>query len=205
MLQHEHGRRQEIIVRALGADPRLALLDGNLLVSAPRQALMDAGLDAVTHACESLWSRNRSVITDGLAEKALEVFLDRFPTAINDRDPHALQEIIEASSAANLACGNTGLALCHSMNTAPDVPLAHGYVNGCILLATAQFNRPQMDPKHQALIDRLPKLYEEVNCSGKFKPGECDEKNTELFVNASRDHPFRQNNIREASGEIQCP
>ena len=88
-------------------------------------------MDAVTHACESLWARNRSIITDGLAEKALETFLDRFPPAINDRDPQALQEIIEASSAANLACGNTGLALCHAMNTAPDVPLAHGtYVNG---------------------------------------------------------------------------
>lgn len=113
--QHEHGRRQEIIVRALGSEPRVALLDGQVLVSAPHQALLDAGLDAVTHACESLWARNRCLITDALAEKALETFLDRFPSAINDRDPAALQDIIEASSAANLACGNSGLALCHAM------------------------------------------------------------------------------------------
>ena len=186
----------------MGADPRVAILDGNLLVSAPRQALMDAGMDAVTHACESLWARNRSIITDALAEKALETFLDRFPAAINDRDPQALQEIIEASSAANLACGNTGLALCHAMNTAPDVPLAHGYINSCILLATAQFNRPNMDSKHQKMIDRLPKLFEDVSCPGKFKSGECSEKNTELFVNASREHPFRMNNIRESSGKF---
>ena len=158
-------------------------------------------MDAITHACESLWARNRCLITDALAEKALETFLTRLPAAINDRDPNACQDIIEASSAANLACGNSGLALCHAMNTAPDVPLAHGYVNGCVLKAVAAFNRPVMDEKHQKLIDRLPKLYEEVDCSGKFKEGECDEKITELFVNASRDHPFRKNNLRESSGK----
>ena len=59
-----------------------------------------------------------------------------------------------------------------------------------------------MDSKHQKMIDRLPKLFEDVNCPGKFKNGECDEKNTELFVNASREHPFRMNNIREASGKL---
>ena len=185
----------------MGSEPRVAILDGNLLVSAPRQALMDAGMDAVTHACESLWARNRSLITDALAEKALETFLERFPKAINDRDPQALQDIIEASSAANLACGNTGLALCHAMNTAPDVPLAHGYINSCILRAVAEFNRPLMDERHQKLIDRLPKLFDDVNCPGNFKETECDEKNIELFVNASREHPFRMNNIRETSGE----
>ena len=184
----------------MGSEPRVALLDGEVLVSAPRQALLDAGLDAVTHACESLWARNRCLITDALAEKALETFLNRFPTAINDRDPQALQEIIEASSAANLACGNTGLALCHAMNTAPDVPLAHGYVNGCILLAVSAFNRPHMDEKHQKLIDRLPKLYEDIKCSGKFEKDECDKKNADFFVNASREHPFRKNNVRESSG-----
>ncbi|KAK5163905.1 uncharacterized protein LTR77_010299 [Saxophila tyrrhenica] len=203
LVLHERGRRQEIIVRAMGSEPRVALLDGNLLKSAPRQPLLDAGLDAVTHACESLWSRNRSIITDALAEKALETFLDRFPTALNYRDPKALQDIIEASCAANLACGNTGLALCHAMNTAPDVPLAHGYVNGCTLPAVAAFNRPHMDERHQKLIDRLPKLYRELNCSGSFADGECDENNTELFVDGSRDHPFRHNNIRETT-DAEC-
>ena len=161
---------------------------------------MDAGMDAVTHACESLWARNRCLITDALAEKALETFLDSFPAAINDRDPNALQDVIEASSAANLACGNTGLALCHAMNTAPDVPLAHGYTNGCLLKAVAAFNRPLMDKRHQKLIDRLPKLFEDVGCSGKFADGEVGKKNADLFVDASRNHPFRKNNVRESSG-----
>ena len=184
----------------MGSEPRVALLDGQVLVSAPRRPLLDAGFDAVTHACESLWAKNRCLITDALAEKALETFLDRFPAAINDRDPEALQDIIEASSAANLACGNSGLALCHAMNTAPDVPLAHGYVNACILKAVAAFNRPFMQERHQQLLDRLPKLFEDVNFPGKFAEGECDKKNSDLLVDGSRDHPFRKNNIRDSSG-----
>ena len=183
----------------------MALLDGQVLVSAPRRALLDAALDAITHACESLWSRNRSLITDALAEKALETFLARLPTALNDRDPEALQDVIEASCAANLACGNTGLALCHAMNTAPDVPLAHGYTNGCLLRAVAAFNRPLMDERHRKLIDGLPDLFEKLSWSGKFAEGEVDKKNADLFVRACQDHPFRKNNIRESSGECRTP
>ena len=185
----------------MGSEPRVALLDGQLLASAPRKPLLDAGFDAVTHACESLWAKNASLFTDALAEKALETFLDRWPTAINDRDPQALQDIIEASSAANLACGNSGLALCHAMNTAPDVPLAHGYVNGCILLAVASFNRPHMKMRHQELLDRLPKLFEDVGSLKGFAEGECDKTHSDLFVDASRNHPFRKNNIRESTGK----
>lgn len=185
----------------MGSEPRVALLDGELLVSAPRRPLLDAGFDAVTHACEALWAKNASLFTDALAEKALETFLDRFSAAVNDRDPQALQDILEASSAANLACGNSGLALCHAMNTAPDVPLAHGYVNGCILLAVASFNRPFMKKRHQVLLDRLPKLFDDVGSPGSFVKGECNKANSDLFVDASRNHPFRKNNIRESSGK----
>lgn len=200
-MKHEHGRRQELIIRAMGSEPRVALLDGRVLVSAPRKVLLDAALDAISHACESLWSRNRSLITDGLAEKALETFLTRLPAALNHRELDALQDIMEASSAANLACGNTGLALCHAMNASPDVALPHGYVNGCLLTAVASFNRPFMDERHQSMVDRLPSLFAEIGWQAKFAKGEVDRDTTELFVNASRDHPFRNNNIRSSSGE----
>lgn len=86
-------------------------------------------------------------------------------------------------------------------NTAPDVPLAHGYTNGCILLAIAAFNRPYMAEKHQKLIDRLPQMYKDIGCTGRFADGECSAAHADLFVNASKDHPFRKNNIRESTDE----
>lgn len=86
-------------------------------------------------------------------------------------------------------------------NIAPDVPLAHGYINGCILLAMAAFNRQDMEKKHQELIDRLPKMYQDIGCRGRFAEGECDKRNADLFVNASREHPFRKNNARDSTDD----
>lgn len=170
-------------------------------MSCPRKPLLDAALDAITHACESLWSRNRSLITDALAEEALDTFLLHLPAAINDRDPEALQAILEASSAANLACGNTGLALVHALNTAPDVPLPHGYTNGCLLPAIAAFNRPQMDERHQKLLDQLPGLFQRIGWQGRFAEGDVNADKARLFVQASQDHPFRKNNLRPSTGK----
>lgn len=189
-----------MIIRQCGAEPRVALLDGNLLIDCPRKHMIDAALDAISHSCESLWSRNRNLFTDALAEKALETFVDQLPAAINDRNPIALQAILEASSAASLACGNTGLALIHALNTAPDVPLPHGYTNGCLLLAVYAFNRSHMERRHQTLIDRLPSMLEKIGWNSRFKQDEVDPERAELFVQASRDHPFRNNNIRPSSG-----
>lgn len=58
-----------------------------------------------------------------------------------------------------------------------------------------------MAEKHQKLIDRLPKMYQEIGCSGRFADGECSMAHAELFVNASREHPFRKNNIRDSTDE----
>jgi len=202
-MQHEHGRPTEIVIRGTGCEPRVALLDGHLLATCPRRPLLDAALDAMTHACESLWSRRRSIITDGLAEKALETFITHLPAAIYDeqRDPEALQAILEASSAANLACGNTGLALIHALTMSPDVPLAHGYQNGCLLLAVAAFNRPLMDPRHQKLVDQLGPLFEKIGWPGLYEARDIDDGKAALMIRASTGNPFRANNIRESSDE----
>lgn len=163
--------------------------------------MLDAALDAITHACESLWSRRRTLITDALAEKALETLINRLPAALNDRDPEACQEIMEASSAANLACGNTGLALIHALTMSPDVPLPHGYQNGCLLLAVSRFNRSLMDPRHQVLVDQLEPLFQKIGWPGLYQAKEIDDHNAFLMVRASTGNPFRANNIRDSSGK----
>ncbi|KAF2172365.1 hypothetical protein M409DRAFT_17600 [Zasmidium cellare ATCC 36951] len=203
LVLHEHGRPTEVIVRAMGAEPRVALLDGNVLLSCPKKPMLDAALDAITHACESLWSRRRTLITDALAEKALETLINRLPAALNDRDPDACQDLMEASSAANLACGNTGLALIHALTMSPDVPLPHGYQNGCLLLAVAKFNRSLMDPRHQTLVDQLEPLFKKIGWPGLYSTNEIDDHNAFLMVRASTGNPFRSNNIR-ASSDQEC-
>jgi alcohol dehydrogenase class IV len=137
-----------------------------------------------------------------MAEKALRTFIRYLPAAVNDRDPQALQAIIEASSAANLACGNTGLGLVHALTTSPEVPLAHGYQNAAILLAVCKFNREIMDPEHQELIDQLPALYETLKYPTKYAADDIDDGKAALMVKASTGHPFRMNNARSSSGKL---
>ena len=156
----------------------------------------------MTHACEALWVRRRSLITSALAEKALRTFLTVAPSALQDRDPKALQSLLVASTAANLACGNTGLGLVHALSAAPDLKLPHGYQNGCLLIAVAQFNRSYLSFEHQALIDQLQVTLHIMGWSGNFKTGEIADREVALMVKASTGHTFRANNIRPSTGKI---
>ena len=56
-------------------------------------------------------------------------------------DVDAMQELVEASAMANLACGNSGLGLVHALSSAPDVHLPHGHQNGVLLPHVAAYNR----------------------------------------------------------------
>lgn len=201
-LQHEKGRNTEIVIVGYGTEPAVAILDATLLLDCPDKPLLYSALDALTHSLESLWVKNRSLVTDALAEKAARTIMDVLPTVMKTRDLRSLQILLEASSVANLACGNTGLGLVHGLSCAPSVPLAHGYQNGALLLAVAKFNRPNMDPEHQILVDKLEKLFEDISWFGKFQAQEVDTPKGEAMIKASRGHPFRLNNIRTSSGTL---
>jgi len=188
-------------VFAYGTEPRVALLDGNLLKACPTRPFLDAALDAITHACESLWVRNRSLITDALAEKALRTFFAELPKGITERDPASLQALMEASSTANLACGNSGLGLVHALSSAPGVKLPHGYQNGALLLAVAAFNRPYLPPAHQQLIDQLGPLFKTLNWEGKYAPSDVGDQEAKMIIAASTGHAFRANNIRPSTDQ----
>jgi len=201
LVLHEAGRDREIVVRGNANQPRVALLDGTVLKDCPYKPLLDAALDAITHACEALWAKNRSIMTDGLAEKALTTFITYLPAALKERDLKALQKLIEASTAANIACGNTALGLVHALSSAPAVKLPHGYQNGALLLAVIEFNRPILEPGHQKMVDQIKPMFEKIGWQCGFAPGEIDEEKAKLMVTASAENSFRFNNARPSSDE----
>ena len=57
LVLHEPGRKDELVVRADGCEPRVAILDGTVLRRLPRDPLLHAGLDALSHAMEAQWAR----------------------------------------------------------------------------------------------------------------------------------------------------
>jgi alcohol dehydrogenase class IV len=196
---HDPDLEQILVVRGRGYEPRVAILDGTLLQTLPRRPMLEAGLDALSHALEALWAVNASAFTDALAVAAANEICDTLPAALERRRVADLQRLLEASAMANLACGNAGLGLIHALSSAASVHLAHGYQNGVLLRAVAAFNRPDLSPTAAAAVDRAERLYDEIEFEASFGDGALDSADVDHMVSAALTHAFRANNIRASS------
>jgi alcohol dehydrogenase class IV len=194
---HDPRHTRHLIIRGHGYEPQVALLDGELLRTLPPRPLIAAALDALSHALESLWAHGATRFTDAMALPAAADIFDALPWVL-DGDDTARQTLMEASAMANLACGNSGLALVHALTSAPDVHLPHGYQNGVLLGAVARFNQSALRPEVQALTARLTELYARIGFADQFAPGELTKDGVEAMVSAALANPFRRNNCRIA-------
>jgi alcohol dehydrogenase class IV len=208
LVLHEPGRKDELVLRADGCEPRVAILDGTVLRRLPRDPLLYAGLDALSHAMEAQWARRGSWFTAALGEAAAAQIVQVLPAAAEgassgangrgDND-ESLQRLIDASCAANMACGNSGLTLVHALSTAPSVHLPHGLKNGILLPHVAHFNEEVSAPATRSLMAQIGPLYRTLGFRPEFPPGLADTDAADAMVTASSGHPFRANNIRESS------
>jgi alcohol dehydrogenase class IV len=195
LVLHEPGLERMVAIIARGCEPRLALLDGEMLRSLPRQPMLEAAFDSLSHAFESLWSTGANRISDLLALGAIETIFQTLSAAL-ERDGAAMQALMEASAIANLACGSAGLALVHAFTSSPQVHLPHGYQNAVLLPHVAEFNRPVLTGEARAWIDRLPALYREVAFEPNFH---VEDAVADELLAAGRRHYLRTNNRRPAS------
>lgn len=207
LVLHEPGVVREIVIRGEGYEPTAAVLDASVLRGLPRSPLVFAALDALTHALEALWSRGRSVFTDACALHAGTEILALLPDAVagcedgrnadGDND-EVLQCLLEASSLANIACGNSGLALVHALSSSPAIDVPHGRQNGVLLPHVARLNRSALEATGRTLADGLGELYERIGFTARFEPGEAFAA---PMIEASRGHVFRENNAVEATDD----
>jgi alcohol dehydrogenase class IV len=199
LVLHEAGRARELVIRGPGYEPAVAILDATLLRGLPRAPLIYAGMDALTHALEAFWVHGRSSFTDANATAAADALLDELVGAVTAPTDAGLQRLLEASCAANLACGSSGLGLVHALSSAPSVPLPHGQQNAALLRHVARFNYAHLSARHQAYVDRLDDCYTALGLAPGFAAGEITPAQTLAMLEASRGHPFRLNNVRAAT------
>jgi alcohol dehydrogenase class IV len=209
LVLHEPGRSKELVVRGPGCEPRVAVLDGRLLRGLPRDPMLHAGLDALSHAVEALWARGATFFTDGLALHAARAILRLLPRALDGipggdnaggHNDQVLQELLEASSAANMACGNSGLALIHALSTSPAVRIPHGLQNAVLLPHVGRFNQGHMSAEGAALLPLIDRLYDEIGFSPSFDDlTGAGAASAEHMLAASAGHPFRVNNRRAST------
>lgn len=210
LVLHEHGRDNEIVVRGELCAPRAAVLDATVLRTLPRNPLLYSAFDALSHALEALWARGANYFTAAMAIPAARSIIARLPAAAAGADDgtnaagandDALQELLEASCAANMACGNSGLALVHALSSSPSVRIPHGLQNAVLLSHVARFNAPLLSAEALALLPLIDALYDELALVSSFEAIGHGPVDGLRMLEASLQNPFRANNLRVSSKE----
>lgn len=115
------------------ASPRLfartALLDPELTLTLPQDITIITGLDALSHAFESIWNRNANIMARGYALQAIKIILHTLPALVSDLQDMGLRfKMMEASTLAGLAISGTRTALAHSISY--PITARHGMPHG---------------------------------------------------------------------------
>tara|TARA_B100000676_G_C18076557_1_gene848051 strand:- start:2015 stop:3199 length:1185 start_codon:yes stop_codon:yes gene_type:complete len=128
-------------------DPKLrpshAILDPRLSLSMPYALTLATGLDALSHAMESVWNRRHTAITDAISTAAIKLIWTHLEAALKSPDDIELRGHIQtASLMAGLAMGTTQTALAHSISYpfTARCGIPHGIACSFTLAEVARFN-----------------------------------------------------------------
>lgn len=109
--------------------PERTLIDPELMLSLPRGLTVSTGLDALSHALESIWNRNANPVSTNDAVAAARIILDALPAAAeNPGDLGLRTRMAQGALLAGLAFSNTRTALAHSLSY--PITLRHGVPHG---------------------------------------------------------------------------
>ncbi|PRY64061.1 lactaldehyde reductase [Glaciihabitans tibetensis] len=123
------------------AIPILAIVDSEMMATAPRSLKVATGLDALTHAIEGYTTQGAWELSDLFHLKAITIIAEALPAAA-DGDAAAADRMALAQYVAGMGYSNVGLGLVHGMAH----PLGafynapHGVANGILLAPVMRFN-----------------------------------------------------------------
>lgn len=141
-----HGRKFPLISDDL--IPDIALLDPELVKSAPASVTADTGMDVITHAIEAVVATGATHFTDAMAEKSLELAFAWLPRAYENGDDMAARDAMHQSSClAGLAFTSAGLGINHGLAHALGAALhvVHGRINAALLPHVIAWNAADPD------------------------------------------------------------
>lgn len=172
--------------------PNVAIIDPQFVVSLPKRATADTGLDVLTHAIEAYISNMANDYTDGLALQAMDLVFAYLKRAYQNGqfDLKAREKMHNASCIAGMAFTNAFLGLNHSMahKLGGDYHIPHGRANAILLPYIVKYNSLKPNkfvpfPKYECFIadEKLAKAARFLGFGGKN-----NEESIDNLINAIR-------------------
>lgn len=125
--------------------PNVALLDPDLTVSLPPEITAATGMDALTHAIESVTSRSATVFTEALSLKAINLISHYLRRAVfHGADLDAREKMLLGSVLAGMALADAGVGACHALAypLGGNYRIPHGLANATLIPHVMEFNLP---------------------------------------------------------------
>ncbi len=172
--------------------PNVAIIDPQFVVSLPKRATADTGMDVLTHAIEAYISNMANDYTDGLALQAMDLVFGYLKRAYENGqfDLKAREKMHNASCIAGMAFTNAFLGLNHSMahKLGGDYHIPHGRANAILLPYVVKYNSLKPNkfvpfPKYERFMadEKLAKAARFLGFGGKN-----DEESIDNFIAAIR-------------------
>ena len=156
----DHSRDYKLTVFSYELLPSYAILDPELLTSAPASVAAACGIDAFIHAEEAYVSTAASPFSNALAEKAMALIgknIRRF--VANRNDIEAAEAMMTGSLFAGIAFSFARLgnvhAMSHPVSAFFDVP--HGVANAVLLPVIAEYNALADHGRYEKIYNYISK------------------------------------------------
>ena len=138
--------------------PILAVNDPELMVSMPKSLTAATGMDALTHAIETIVTPGAYPISDATALAAVKIIFDYLPRAVeNGHDIEAREQMVYAVFLGGIAFSNAGLgnvhAMAHQLGGIYNLP--HGVCNAMLLPYVEEENAKYVPEKFVSIANVL--------------------------------------------------
>ena len=155
--------------------PRMAALDGRLMLGLPRTGTAATGMDALTHAVEAYVSRIAIPESDQYALEAVTLIMQHLPRVMkNGQDEDSRQMMSWAAYRAGMAMNRAGLGYVHGIahNFGAHYHTPHGWANAIVLPWVLDYSKP-------VITHRLADL---ARVSGLSSGDESDAELADRFI-----------------------
>lgn len=147
-------RQCKFYVGDASTTPVVAILDPELTVGLPPRPTAGTGIDALTHAIESLTSKGSTVVSAAYAHQAIKLISKSLPVAFKDgKNIDARGDMLMGAHLAGLALTLSGLGLVHGVahSVSATVGTAHGEALATVLPEVMQFNSQVSDDVYASI------------------------------------------------------